>query len=303
MLFKKIDKFKKRLWKFHYQNAPYIFIAPFLILLLSFYIFPILYSVFLGFTEWGFGGYELAGLKNYIEIFQNKLFFQALWNSTFYVIATLVIVLPLALGTAILLHSAIVKKVGTIIQKLIYLPSIIPVVAIGIIFTLLYEQHSGAFNALLSLINVSKIPWLAAAEVAKWSIVIVIIWRWTGYNTVYYLGGLQGIPSTLYEAADVDGANNLQKFFYITIPMLKPIILFTVVMSIIGSYMLFAEIYILTGGGPADSTISMVQLIYREGFGHFRFGYASAITNILFLVIGIVSMTVMSGFGLWEEWR
>lgn len=297
------DSVKKKLWNFRNKNAAYFFIAPFFIFLIAFYIFPIVYSIFLGFTKWTFGSYSLTGFSNYFKLFHDHLFYRSLWNSTFYVITTLLIVLPVALGIALLLHNSAYKKIGSLMQKLIYIPSITPVIAIGIIFTLLYEKNSGLFNAILQTLNLPGISWTSSVKLAKWSILAVIMWRWAGYNAVYYIGGLEGIPQSLYEAADVDGANAFHKFIYITLPMLKPIILFTVVTSIIGSYMLFAEIFVITGGGPENSSISMVQYIYRQGFSFFNFGFASAATNVLFLFIFAIAFTVMTSFGLWEEWR
>ncbi|MBS3787594.1 sugar ABC transporter permease [Candidatus Bipolaricaulota bacterium] len=295
---------KRGFWHIQYSKAPYIFLLPFLIFLVSFYLFPILYSVYLSFTEWSFGGFELIGISNYVQLFHDSMFYRSLWHSSFYVALTLALVLPLSLGIAVLLHSSLAGKIASSsLQKLIYLPSITPVVAIGIIFTLLYEQDSGLLNAILSNLGLPKVAWIASARLAKWSIMGVVFWRWSGYNAVLYIGGLKGIPKTLYEAARVDGANSLQQFWRITIPMLKPVILFTVVMSIIGSYMLFAELYILTGGGPESSTISIVQYIYRQGFTRYRFGYASALTNILFIVIFSLSYTVLNIFNVWEQWR
>ena len=187
-----------------------------------------------------------------------------------------------------LLNSGLGKLTG-IFRVSFFMPAITALVAYAIIFFILLNQDFGLVNYLLSLVGVDAVPWLVNGFWAKVSIIMALTWRWTGYNMVIYLAGLQGIPDELYEAAAIDGAGRWQQFFYITIPQLRPVILFTVVLSTIGTLQLFDEPFVLTGGGPNNATLTIIMYLYQYGFQFFDFGYASALAYVLVVIIATLS--------------
>jgi lactose/L-arabinose transport system permease protein len=181
------------------------------------------------------------------------------------------------------------------------MPAITALVAASIVFMILLDEHFGLVNYFLSSIGMNPIHWFTSPVWAKVSIILVMTWRWTGYNMVIFLAGLQNIPNELYEAASIDGAGKVKQFFMITIPQLKPVFIFTVVMSTIGTLQLFDEPYILTKGGPNSATMTITLYLFQTGFKYFEFGYASAIAYVLVFIIGIISWIQMKWVGDLDE--
>ena len=171
-----------------------------------------------------------------------------------------------------------------------FLPSVTALVAYAIVFKLLFNTDFGLVNHALRALGFTGVDWLNTVWGARMAIIIGITWRWTGYNTIIMIAGLKNIPLELYESADIDGANAFQKFFYITIPMVKSIILFVSITSTIGTLQLFDESFILTGGGPDNATITIGHYLYNTGFSYYKFGYAAAISYALVVIIGILSI-------------
>lgn len=266
---------------------PYLLVLPLIVLFLIFHIYPIISTLILSFQTSEGGEYVFVGLSNYIRLFNDPNFKTAAFNSFIILIIQVPIMLFSALVIAVILNSKI--KFRGIFRTGIYLPAVTSLVATSLLFLMLL-QDNGLMNSLLSLINIEAIPWLSHPFWAKISIVITVTWRWTGYNMVIYLAGLQNIPNELYEAASIDGAGPIRQFFSITIPSLKPLILFTTIFSSIGAIQLFDEPYNLTGGGPANSTMTLGMLIYREGFNYSDFGYSSAIAYVVAIMIIILSL-------------
>jgi lactose/L-arabinose transport system permease protein len=199
---------------------------------------------------------------------------------------------PLILGFALILAVMLNKKEVKFLRYFrvgYFMPFVTSTVVVGVIFTILLDSSFGLVNFFIESMGFQKIPFLTSTTWSKISIVIVLTWRWVGYNTIIMLAGLQNIPEDLYEAADIDGGTTLQKFFYITVPMMRPIILFTFILSTIGSFQIFTEPYIMTGGGPMQSSLSVVQYLYNSGFQQFRMGYASALSYVLFAIIFVAS--------------
>ena len=183
----------------------------------------------------------------------------------------------------------------------VYLPNITSLVAVAFTFQLLLDKNFGLLNMLLSYIGISKINWLGSPFGARISVDILMVWRWLGYNAIIMLAGLQSIPEELYEAALIDGANKIQSFFRITVPLMKPVILFTLVLSTIGTFRMFTEVFILTGGGPANSTLTPILHLYNTGFNWFKFGYASSITYLIIfitLILSFIQMKVLQEKGI-----
>jgi ABC-type sugar transport system permease subunit len=264
----------------------YIFISPFYILFAIFGLYPLALSIYLSFTRWqGVGPMEFAGLINFSLIPQDKLFWKSMANGVIIFILYVPIMLFLALVLAVILNSGRVKGFR-IFRTLIFLPFITNMVAAGFTFRFLLEQQNGLFNVLLGYIGISPVPWLEDIWWARVSLSLLIIWAWLGYNMVIMLAGLQTIPEDLTEAAMVDGATPIQAFFRITVPLMRPVILFTLITSTIGSFGLFAEVNTLTRGGPANATITPLIRIYNTAFrGSFQYGLASAQAYTMFVFI------------------
>ncbi|KHE67892.1 carbohydrate ABC transporter permease, partial [Halobacillus sp. BBL2006] len=188
-------------------------------------------------------------------------------------------------------------KMKSFFRIAFFMPAITALVASSIIFMIMLDENYGLVNYLLSFVGIDPIAWLSDPFWAKVALMAAITWRWTGYNMVIFLAGLQNIPGSLYEAAEMDGAGKLRQFLYITVPQLKPIFLFTFVLSTIGTLQLFDEPYILTEGGPNNSTLTITLYLYQNGFRYFDFGYASAIAYVLVLIIGVLSWAQMKWAG------
>lgn len=278
-----------------YRNA-YIFISPFYILFMIFGAFPILYSFYLSFHQWrGFGPRDFVGLRNYINLLNDELFWVSLKNTAYMWLGHIFIMLLLALALAIVLNSATLRMKG-FYRMTFYLPTCIAIVAVALVFGVIYDTEYGVLNYVLNKIGIFRIPWIASSKWSKNAIIILNIWRVTGWYMVILLAGLQTINTQLYEAAEIDGANALQRTWHITIPALKPIFFFCFIIETIGSFRIFTEPYVLTHGGPANSSISMTLYLYNTAFQYFKFGYASAISFGLF---GFVVMASWAQLRIW----
>lgn len=276
---------------------PYLFISPFYILFLIFGVYPILFSLYLSFTEWkGLGPIKFVGLKNFELLFKDKLFWQSMANGVILFFMYVPIMIFLALVLAVILNSKRVRGFR-FFRTLIFIPYIMNIVAAGFTFRLMLNEKYGLVNALLGTFNIPPVPWLESVWGGRVSLCLLVIWAWLGYNMVIMLAGLQTIPSELTEAALIDGASPAQAFFHVTIPLMRPVILFSVVLSTMGSFNLFSEIYNLTNGGPVNATVTPVIMIFRQAFGNFRLGYASAMAYVYFIVLFALTLVQFRYFG------
>lgn len=278
------------------KSAPYVFIAPAFLLIVIFTIYPVISSFILSFQEVRGIEKSFVGLANYARLFQDPIFYKSLLNTFVILIIQVPIMIFLSLLIAVGLHSSMVKA-KAFFRIAYFMPAITALVAASIVFMILLDEHFGLVNYFLSFLGIENIPWLNSPFWAKVSVILVMTWRWTGYNMVIFLAGLQNISSDLYEAASMDGAGKIRQFFSITIPQLKPVFIFTVVMSTIGTLQLFDEPFILTHGGPNSATMTITLYLYETGFKYFDFGYASAIAYVLVLITAIISWVQMKMVG------
>ena len=282
------------------KNAPYFFIGPALLFILVFTIYPVISSFILSFQEVRGVEKTFVGLSNYTRLFHDPIFYKSLLNTFEILIFQVPIMIAFSLLIAVGLQSSLVKF-KSFFRIAYFMPAITALVAASIVFMILLDEHFGLVNYFLSSIGMNPIHWFTSPFWAKVSIILVMTWRWTGYNMVIFLAGLQNIPNELYEAASIDGAGRVKQFFMITIPQLKPVFIFTVVMSTIGTLQLFDEPYILTKGGPNSATMTITLYLFQTGFKYFEFGYASAIAYVLVFIIGIISWIQMKWVGDLEE--
>ena len=280
------------------QVVPFIFLTPFLVLFLVFKVWPVIYAFLLSFQKLqGIGTAEWIGVHNYQTLFSDPAFGKSLYNTTLYTVGTLLILIPIPLILAALLHSGRVKWAHGF-RLLLFLPVLTSLVVTSVVFRLILAEE-GIFNSALSFFGVPPQRWLLTAALAIPSMIIIAVWRWTGMNIIYFTSGLGNIPKEVFEAAAIDGANALQSFFYMTVPMLKPIIIFVVILSLIGGYQVFVEPYVLYVGGrtPGEGGLTMAMYLYRTGFRTFKMGYASAIGVALALIIMVLSLIQFRSLG------
>jgi ABC-type sugar transport system permease subunit len=284
---------------------PYLFISPFYITFIIFMVWPILSAFYLSFTNWmGSDEYKFIGLQNYIRLFGDTQFHLSLYNTFYLAFVSLIIMIPLSLISASVLNTQWLKFKG-VFRLLFFAPIATTPVAIALVFVGLYDTDYGVINYILNVFNIPRINWLGSAQWIKTSILIVVLWRSTGLYMIYFLAGLQTIPNDLYEASTVDGANAVQKFFQITLPLLRPMILFVMVIATIDILQLFDESVMLnkfshassTSAGPEDAGLTIAFLLYRQGFSYFNLSYGSAIGIIIFLIVFSLSMLQMKAFG------
>lgn len=267
----------------------YAMVAPVVLGLLLFYVWPVIQTVYYTFTDWSsFGNYVWAGLDNYKELFRDVQFYKALRNTVFYVVLTVPPGIIIAILIAVLLNQNIRGR--TFYRVVYFLPVITMPAAVAMVWRWLYNADYGLINYLLSLIGVDGPGWLTDPKIALYSVVLVIIWSGLGTNIILFLSGLQGIPQSLYEAADIDGANGRTKFFRITLPLLTPTVFFVSVMSLIGSFQLFDVIYMMVGEIGIEATQTVVYLFYKYAFLMSEKGYAATVATVLFVIILLVTV-------------
>lgn len=280
----------------------YLFLLPNICGFLIFTLIPVIISFGLSFTNWdGFREIEFVGISNFIEMFQNKTFQISFINTLYFMIFSVPMTLILALLVAIALKEKI--KGLKVFRTAFFLPYLSATVAVAVVWQLIFHPAMGPLNAFLQTIGFNNPPrWLSSSDWALIAVIIVSIWKFIGYYMVIFLAGLQGIPDYLYEAAEIDGASKLQQFFKITIPMLSPTIFFSLIIAIINSFKVFDQIYILTEGGPGRATNVLAYTIYNEAFVKYKFGYASAMAYVLFIMIMIVTLIQFRGQKKWVNY-
>ena len=270
------------------------FLLPATILIFAMSFYPMIQAFILSFKSGIGNNLVWDGLSNYKRLLGDSVFKTALMNNFVYLIIQVPVMLILAILLAVLLNRPRLKCKG-LFRTAIFLPCCTALVSYSIIFKTLFA-YDGYVNTVLLHLGLisSRVNWLGQTSTAKVILIIALIWRWTGYNMVFYLAGLQNIDESLYEAATIDGAGPVKTFFHITIPLLRPTILLTTIMSINGTLQLFDESVNLTGGGPANSTLTMSHYIFKTSFEYnSQFGYAAAMSYVIFILVAILSFVQM----------
>ncbi len=270
--------------------AAFLFLLPNILGFLLFSMIPTLASFGISFLDWGLlNSPSFIGFTNYRELFTDDVFWLALKNTASYSFIKVPLNLMLSLLLAILLNKQLHGR--NFFRSIAFLPSVCSSVAVALIWTpLLESSENGLINHVLSLLGINVIPFLVSPFWAMPSVILVGLWKELGYFMVIFLAGLQGIPRSYYEAASIDGANSRDVFFHITIPLISPTTFFALTTSLIGSFQIFDLTSVLTKGGPANATNTLVMYIYQNGFQFFRMGYASALSLILFITIFIITL-------------
>lgn len=274
------------------KTAPWIFVSPFLISFLLFILYPLISTFIMSFQDVaGFDDVSFIGLKNYRNL-NNEQFFHALQNSTIYTILTIIVLIPLPMFLAVLVNSK-TTRFKNFFRSAYFLPALTSVVVAGLFFRYVFSEQETAFvNSVLLKLGARPQKWLFQRATTMFVLVLFCTWKWIGVNMIYFLSGLNAIPQEQYEAADIDGVNSWQKFWYVTVPNLKNVTVYVVTISVYGGFAMFGETYTMFGSAasPGDIGLTMVSYIYLEGFNYARLGMGSAIGVALFAVIMLVNV-------------
>ena len=269
---------------------PYLYILPYFLVFILFLVVPGVAGMVIGLFDWHVvGERSFIGLGNFVELVSDPVFIAAVKNTLFYTAMYVPVFIVVGLLLALLLN--IDFKARGLMRGIIYAPYIFMIPAIGVIWRWFLDTNYGVLNYYLKVIGLPSVRWLTDTRIALKSIVMVISWETVGYSMVIYLAGLQEIPKELYEAALVDGASAWHRFWRITLPQLRPTTFFLFVIGVIGALKTFGQPFMMTAGGPVDSTMTVVMSLYFNGFQYFRMGYAAAISAVLF--IGILAFTLL----------
>lgn len=286
------------------QAAGYLFILPNFLGVFLFVVFPLAFSFVMVFLDWdylrGFSGVEWVGLAHFKNLMTDPYFLRALTNNFIFTAGTVPAAMALGLMTAVVLNKYVYLK--NLLRVLFFLPYVSSIVAISVVWSVMYNASEGPINATLRALGMTNPPgWLASPDWALPAIMIMVVWIYSGYTMVLYMAGLQGIPKDLYEAADMDGASALRRFFRITLPMLKPTSFLIAITLIISTFQVFAAVAIMTKGGPLNSTMVLAYHIYIQAFQYYKMGYAAAISWVLFVIIFIVTLIQWKSQKRWQE--
>lgn len=277
------------MFKYYGKTAPYLFLLPAGIVLLIFFFIPFFQTIGLSFLDYSNNIYHssFAGLQNYVAILHNPVFYKVMLNTIIYLVVAVPVLAIIPLFLAILINQKI--KGITLYKILIYLPVIVSIVVAAIAFKWLYAEQ-GILNYLLNVFHIHSIGWLTDPKYAIYSVIIVTIWKGIGYYMMIYLAALMSVPKELYEACDIDGAGFFTKHLTVTIPHIMPTIALVTTISSISAMKIFAEIYVMTKGGPLNSTKTIVYYIYEKAFENLDLGYASAMAVILLVIVMAFSL-------------
>jgi len=276
----------------------FIFISPWLIGFLIFTLGPMIASIYFSLTNWDlFSLPKFIGFANYVRLFtKDKIFLKTIYNTFYYAIIAVPLNIAISLGLAYLLNHEL--KGMRIYRTIFYLPAVVPIVASSMVFIWLLAPDTGLINRFLALFGIDGPAWLLDPQWVKMSFVFMELWA-VGTSMLLLLSAMKGIPIEMYEAAAIDGANKIQQFFNITMPMITPVIFFNLVMGIIRCLQAFSQIYIMTKGGPNNASNMMVPYLFDNAFNFYRMGYASSIAWVLFVIIILITLLVLKSSSVW----
>ena len=281
------------------QNwTPYLWVLPAVLLYAIFKLAPMVAGIYLALLQWdGIEPAKFVGLRNFQRMLEDEAILLALGNNVQYALGTVVGKIVLSLFLALLLNQSLRGR--SFYRTALFLPVVMSFVVVGILWAWLYNAQFGLVNSLMQrlVLDALILDWLGDPKVALWSLVAVDVWKWYGFHMVIFLAGLQTIPVELYEAARIDGANRWRQFLHITLPLLQPVMLVNVTLSLMGGFGVFDIPYVMTEGGPANSTLVMALHIYIQGFKFYKFGYAAALSYVLLTLVTILAAIQMRLMG------
>ncbi|MBS8265724.1 sugar ABC transporter permease [Mesobacillus boroniphilus] len=268
----------------------WLFILPALTPLTIFWIYPMLYSLYISFTDWDYMSteYNFVGFSNYADLMTNPLFYGVLWNTLYFSVG---VVVPSVFGGLLLAMLVVKKQKGMgFYRTLIFSPWVTPAVAVSIVWSWIYEPQIGLANWLLTAVNLPALEWTSSTTWAMPAVIIVTIWKGLGWCMIFYLNALKKVPESLYEAAALDGASSWQKFLNVTLPLISPTTLFLVIITAVDALQAYDQIQVLTQGGPAGSTRTILYMYYQSAFEQFNMGQATAVATVLVILTASLSL-------------
>lgn len=292
-------KKKEKLKRF---GSTCLFVLPALIPLIVFWIYPICRSIWISFTDWDYmtPTYHFVFLKNYISLFKDSRFYEALLNTLVFTLGTLVPTIVIGLGLAVLLQKPFIGS--GIVKFILFSPWITPTVAISIVWTWIYQPNDGLANMVLSLFGMPGLKWISSSQTAMLSVIIVTVWKSMGYAMIFYLSALEKVPDELYEASDLDGAGKWRQFKAVTLPCISPTTFFLMIITMINSLQAYDQIQILTQGGPSGSTRTLLYMYYQLGFEEYKMGQAASVAAIMIIITVLLSLIQFWGSKKWVHY-
>lgn len=280
----------------------WLFVLPALIPLIVFWIYPILRSVFISLTDWDYMSptYNFVWFDNFIALWKDQRFYDALWNTVVFSVGTLIPTIVLGLGLALLLQRSF--RGSGIIKFILFSPWITPTVAVSIVWTWIYEPDTGIANAILGFFGLPGLQWIKSSQTAMLAVIIVTVWKSLGYAMIFYLSALEKVPKELYEASGMDGAKSWQRFRDVTLPCISPTTFFLMIITMVNSLQAYDQIQILTQGGPSGSTRTLLYMYYQLGFEEFNMGQATAVAIVLILITVLLSVVQFTGSKKWVHY-
>ena len=292
-------KKKEKLKRF---GSTCLFVLPALIPLIVFWIYPICRSIWISFTDWDYmtPTYHFVFLKNYISLFKDSRFYEALLNTLVFTLGTLVPTIVIGLGLAVLLQKPFIGS--GIVKFILFSPWITPTVAISIVWTWIYQPNDGLANMVLSLFGMPGLKWISSSQTAMLSGIIVTVWKSMGYAMIFYLSALEKVPDELYEASALDGAGKWRQFKAVTLPCISPTTFFLMIITMINSLQAYDQIQILTQGGPSGSTRTLLYMYYQLGFEEYKMGQAASVAVIMIIITVLLSLIQFWGSKKWVHY-
>ena len=298
----KKEKKEEQIIRLKHRGNVLLFVLPALIPLIIFWIYPILRSIWISFTDWDFmtPNYNFVFLKNYIALFKDSRFYNALWNTFVFTAGTLIPTIAGGLGLALLLRK---KFSGSGLFKFVlFSPWITPTVAVSIVWTWIFQPDGGIANVVLEFLNLPALEWISSSDTAMLSVIIVTVWKSLGYAMIFYLSALEKVPKELYEASSMDGAKKFRQFFDMTLPSISPTTFFLMIITMVNSLQAYDQIQILTQGGPSGSTRTLLYMYYQLGFEEFNMGGATAVAVVMIAITVLLSIIQFTASKKWVHY-
>ena len=296
-----MSKFKK---VFYSQKvAPYVFVLPFVLSLIIFWAYPLISGIIMSFQDISFGKRTFVGIDHYVKLMNDKFFAIAVGNSVEYMLLTLLLMIPIPLVLAVLMESRLTKAKG-VWKVIMYIPALTSVVISGMLFRMMFSEAPGSqMNQLLTWLGQTPIAWLKTKGTAWVALLLLCMWRWTGVNMLYFLSGLKSIDTSIYESADIDGANAWQKLWYLTLPLLKPTTIYVVTISVYAGLSMFLESFMLWNGNssPKNIGLTIVGYLYKRGIEKNDLGYACAVGMVLMVIALLINVIQLVATGTFKK--
>ena len=296
-----MSKFKKLFYS--QKVAPYVFVLPFVLSLLIFWLYPLISGIVMSFQDISFGARKFVGLDHYTKLMNDKFFRIAVGNSVEYMLLTLLLMIPIPLVLAVLMESRLTKAKG-VWKVIMYIPALTSVVISGMLFRMMFSEAAGSqMNQLMEFLGKTPIAWLKTKWTAWIALLLLCMWRWTGVNMLYFISGLKSIDTSIYESADIDGANAWQKLWYLTLPLIKPTTIYVVTISVYAGLSMFLESFMLWNGNssPKNIGLTIVGYLYKRGIEKNDLGYACAVGMVLMIIALLINVIQLVATGTFKK--